>query len=121
MFYYSSSNKRFAQQLRKEQTEEEKKLWYSFLRTYNPQFRRQKQFGHFIVDFYCSAAKLVVELDGGQHYEDAEIEYDRKRTDYLNGLGLTVLRFTNTEVNTHFSEICSCIDNYVKQDERRTP
>ena len=116
MFYYSSANKPFAQELRKEQTDAERKLWYLFLRTYKPQFRRQKCFGTYIVDFYCSSAKLIVELDGGQHYEAGQLEYDHKRTEYLNNLGLTVLRFTNTDVNLRFNEVCSCIDHFIKQE-----
>ena len=113
--YYSPKTKNFARELRKNPTKEENKLWYEMLRTYKPQFRRQKQIGAYIVDFYCSAAKLIVELDGGQHYEEKNIEYDNKRTEYLNSLGLTVLRFTNRDVNTNFYGVCTCIDEYIKQ------
>ena len=113
--YYSTQTKSFAKELRRNPTKEESKLWYEMLRTYKPQFRRQKQFGKYIVDFYCSDAKLVVELDGGQHFEEKTIEYDNKRTEYLNSLGLTVMRFSNSDVNTNFYGVCSCIDDYIKQ------
>ena len=114
--YYSPKTKNFARELRKNPTKEENKLWYEMLRTYKPQFRRQKQIGAYIVDFYCSAAKLIVELDGGQHYEPEKIEYDNIRTTYLTSLGLTVMRFTNIEVNTNFFGVCTTIDNYIKSN-----
>ena len=66
---YNNKYKPLAQKLRREMTEEEKHLWYDFLRELPVQVRRQKQFGDYIVDFYCSSAKSVRELDGAQHYE----------------------------------------------------
>ena len=59
-----------ARSLRKEMTKEERHLWYDFLRAYPIRFSRQKVLGKYIADFYCAAAKLVIELDGGQHYEE---------------------------------------------------
>ena len=81
-----------AKQLRKDMTKEERHLWYDFLRPYPLRFSRQKILGKYIVDFYCAQAKLVIELDGSQHYEDANIEKDAERTAFLEGYGLTVLR-----------------------------
>ena len=98
-----------AQNLRKNMTKEENLLWYNFLRTYPLQFRRQYVIGNFIVDFYCHKAKLVVELDGAQHYKLPEQEKDAERTRYLESLGLRVLRFTNLEVLRQFDAVCQAI------------
>ncbi len=101
--------------LRKNMTDEERHLWYDFLRQYELNFRRQKPIGNYIVDFYCGKARLVVEIDGGQHYDEAAIVYDKKRTEYLNNQGLFVLRFTNREIHENFREVCEHIDNEVKR------
>ena len=103
-----------AQTLRKNQTKEEAKLWYQFLRKYPLQFRRQFQFGNYIVDFYCAKAKLVVELDGSGHYEPETITYDEQRTAYLHSLGLKVLRYGNNDVSQHFRQVCEVIDMEAK-------
>ena len=105
---------RHSQQLRKNMTKEERHLWYDFLKTYPVQFKRQVPFENYIVDFYCFQAKLVVELDGSQHYEPEEMEYDQKRTAYLEGLGLTVLRFSNLDIIKRFRAVCEMIDNMVQ-------
>jgi len=91
-------------------TKEESLLWYRFLSKYPFRFRRQYVIGDYIVDFYCHQAKLVVELDGSQHYEPEEAEKDRIRTKYLESLGLHVLRFTNLEVLQQFRAVCEAID-----------
>jgi very-short-patch-repair endonuclease len=86
--------------LRNNPTDPEYRLWY-FLRNGQldkRKFRRQESIGKYIVDFYCPGEKLVVELDGSQHLEDKNLEYDKKRDDYLRSLGLYVLRFKNEEV-----------------------
>ena len=70
----------FAKQLRKEMTKEERHLWYDFLRTHPVRFLRQKVLGEYIADFYSAEAKLVIELDGSQHYEDVNTEKDAERT-----------------------------------------
>ena len=82
----------FAKQLRKEMTKEERHLWYDFLRTYPVRFSRQKVLGKYIADFYCAEAKLVIELDGSQHFEEVNTEKDTERTIFLEGYGLTVIR-----------------------------
>ena len=85
-----------AQELRKSATKEENHLWYDFLKDYPIQFNRQKPFGPYFTDFYCDKAKLVIELDGSQHYEGNAPEYDAVRTEYLEKVEkLTVLRFTS--------------------------
>ena len=72
-----------ARALRKEMTKEERHLWYDYLRAYPVRFSRQKVLGNYIVDFYCARAKLVIELDGSQHYEDGNLIYDAQRTAFL--------------------------------------
>ena len=103
-----------SQRLRKNATKEENRLWYNFLRLYQPQFRRQYVIGNYIADFYCHKAKLVVELDGSQHYEPKKMEYDRARTAYLESLGLYVLRLSNLDVIRQFGNVCDHIDHTVK-------
>ena len=104
-----------AKQLRKEMTKEERHLWYDFLRSYPIRFSRQKVLGKYIVDFYCAEAKLVIELDGSQHYETANAQKDNERTVFLKGYGLTVIRVPNNEVNQNFRGVCEYIDGAVKQ------
>ena len=99
-----------AQTLRKNMTKEERKLWYEYLHSYPLRFRRQVAFGNYILDFYCAAAKLAVELDGSQHYEPDEQRYDENRTAYLNSIGISVLRFSNLEVLQNLSGVCQAID-----------
>ena len=111
-------NKQFvplAKQLRKEMTKEERHLWYDFLRSYPVRFSRQKVLGKYIADFYSAEAKLVIELDGSQHYEDRGIEKDADRTAFLEGYGLTVIRIPNNEVSRNFRGVCEHIDATVKQ------
>ena len=94
-------------QLRNEQTPQERHLWYDFLRTASPRWNRQYIIDNYIVDFFCRRAKLVVELDGSQHYDESGlIEYDKIRTEFLAALGLKVLRFTNSEIDKNFSSVC---------------
>ena len=107
--------KKNAQSLRKSQTKEESLLWYQFLRRYPLQFRRQYVIGSYIVDFYCHRAKLVVELDGSQHYDTEGINRDAERTQYLESVGLMVLRFSNLDVLQCFQSVCEMIDNVVKE------
>ena len=104
-----------ARNLRKNMTKEERHLWYDFLRSYPVKFLRQKILGKYIVDFYCAEAKLIVELDGSQHYEDKGREYDTERTAYLEQYDVRVLRIPNNEVNQNFSGACEYIDLAVKQ------
>ena len=104
-----------AKKLRSNMTKEERHLWYDFLRSYPVKFLRQKILGKYIVDFYCAEAKLIVELDGSQHYEEKEIKYDAERTNYLEQYGIRVLRIPNNEVNRNFAGICEHIDLAVKQ------
>lgn len=104
-----------AKQLRKEMTKEERHLWYDFLRTYPVRFSRQKVLGKYIVDFYSAQAKLIIELDGSQHYEKDNAEKDAERTAFLKGYGLTIIRIPNNAVNNNFRGVCEYIDTIVKQ------
>ena len=103
--YYDPSNRVRAQRLRREMTRQERHLWYDCLKNAPVTFRRQKQFGHYIVDFYCAGAQLVVEIDGGQHYEAEGRGYDAARDAYLRSLGLRVLRFSNREIDGSFDGV----------------
>ena len=91
-----------AQRLRREMTKEERHLWYDFLKRLPVTFHRQKVIGRYIVDFYCASAKLVIELDGSQHYETENMEADAVRDEYLNSLGLTVKRYSNRDIILRF-------------------
>ena len=105
----------YAKTLRKSMTKEERHLWYDFLRTYPVRFSRQKVLGKYIADFYSAEAKLVIELDGSQHYEGRNMEKDAERTTFLEGYGLTVIRIPNNEVSRNFQGVCAYIDTAAKQ------
>ena len=96
-----------AQKLRREMTKEERRLWYDFLKQLPVTVNRQKVIGQFIVDFYCASAKLVIELDGSQHYEDEGVVSDRERDHALNKLGITVVRYSNDDINRNFDGVCA--------------
>ena len=104
-----------AKALRKNMTKEEARLWYQFLCRYPQRFRRQYIIGNYIADFYCHQAKLVVELDGSQHCDPGNMEYDQQRTEYLLSQGLKVLRFSNLDVMGRFKSVCEAIDMEVKE------
>jgi len=110
-----------AQTLRKNMTKEEAHLWYQFLCRYPFRFRRQYVIGNYIADFYCHQAKLVVELDGSQHYSPEEKEYDQRRTNYLQSQGLFVLRFSNSDVMGRFRDVCEAIDMTAKERTAQNP
>ena len=110
----NEKTKRNAQTLRRNMTKEERHLWYDFLKSYPVQFRRQYAIGTYIVDFYCYNAHLVVELDGSQHCTPEAVEYDKKRSAYLNRQGLFVLRISNLDVIREFAGVCELIDRTVK-------
>ena len=99
-----------ARRLRREMTPYERKLWYLFLRKYPVKIYKQRIIGSFIVDFYCSSARLVIELDGSQHYEPQGMAYDSERSAFLNALGLEILRFSNRDIDRNFHGVCEQID-----------
>ena len=105
-----------AQKLRKNMTKEEAHLWYQCLCSAKYRFRRQYVIGNYIVDFYCHQSKLVVELDGSQHYTPEEKKYDDARTSYLEKQGLKVVRFSNLDIVYRFRDVCENI--YQIMEER---
>ena len=98
-----------ASSLRKEMTKEERHLWYDFLRYCHPRFRRQEIISGYILDFFSHTAKLAVELDGSQHCEPRALEYDKKRTAHLQSLGITLVRYSNLDVQNNFEGVCQHI------------
>ena len=105
----------FARFLRKNMTPEEKHLWYDFLRHYPVKIYKQRIIDNFIADFYCHKAKLVIELDGSQHYTPEGKTYDAARTEILERYGLTVIRFFNKDINEAFDGVCYMIDKAIKE------
>ena len=87
-------------------TQEEKHLWYDFLKTLPQTINRQKIIGKYIVDFYCASAKIVIELDGAQHYDTNGKKSDHERDLYLKTHGITVLRYSNTDIHKRFDAVC---------------
>ena len=104
-----------ARQLRKNMTLEERILWYQYLRTHPVKFYRQRVLGQYIADFYCAKAKLVIELDGSQHYSPEGLLKDRIRTEKLAEFGMTVIRIPNTDVLKNLRGVCAYIDEYLRQ------
>ena len=104
-----------AKALRKNMTKEERHLWYDFLRRYPVRFSRQKILGKYIVDFYSASAKLVIELDGSQHYEEAGLAYDFERDRFLSEYGVKIVRIPNNAVNENFDGVCEYLDQEIQQ------
>ena len=116
MLPYNRNLKQYSRQLRKNMTDAERRIWAKIrmkqLKGY--QFYRQKPIGDYIVDFFCPRVKLVIEVDGSQHFSDETTEYDKIRSEYLSSLGLKVLRFTNTEVLTHIESVIESINENIE-------
>ena len=109
-------NKNIARVLRNNMTQWESKLWYQFLKGHPVKFRRQQRIEGYIVDFYASEAKVVIELDGSQHYEEDEnINKDKERDEVLQGKGLIVLRIQDYDVTTSFDGVCEYINEELKR------
>ena len=107
---YNASLKLKAQELRRNATRQENHLWYDYLRNHPCQFRRQKQFDRYIVDFYCGSANLAIELDGAPHFTEEGKVHDRARDAHFRSISLRVIRFTNDDVDRRFDEVCRRID-----------
>ena len=112
---YNKQNIPFAKELRKNMTPWERKLWYEFLRFYPVRFQRQKAIGNYIVDFYCAKARMVVELDGGGHYYQEQMQKDALRTAELESMDLQVIRICNLDIDRNFRGVCEYLDMKVKQ------
>lgn len=104
-----------ARALRKNMTPQERHLWYDFLRDYPIKIYKQRIIGRYIADFYCASAKLVIEIDGSQHYDEAGARHDAERSAFLEHLGLTVVRYSNADVNVRFREVCEEIDRLIRE------
>ena len=100
-------------ELRHKMTPMEKKLWYSFLRTYPVKMYKQRPIRTFVADFYCPLARLVIELDGSQHYTEQGMQYDKERSAVFEQYGVQVLRFRNQDVSAHFEMVCEQIHEAV--------
>lgn len=105
----------YAKKLRKDMTAQERKLWYCFLKAYPVKFYRQRAIDNFIADFYCAKARLTIELDGSQHYEESGKMKDAARTAALEKYGIKIIRFSNEDINKNFSSVCAQIDLIVKK------
>lgn len=115
---YTQYNKNLiepARKLRKEMTPQERHLWFVFLKNYPVKFVRQRPIYKFIADFYCSRAKLIIEIDGSQHYTEEGIEYDSIRSEIINILGVEVIRFSNYDIDNNFEGVCFEIDRIVSE------
>lgn len=111
-------NTNLARNLRKNLTPQERKLW-NMLRNhqfYGYEFRRQYPIGDYIVDFICREKKIIVEIDGGQHNEQNNIQYDIKRTEFLHSIGYKVLRFWNNEVDNNIEGVFEIIKQEIPVD-----
>ena len=101
--------------LRRNMTPEERHLWYDFLKKLPLTIHRQKVIGRYIADFYCAEGKIVIEVDGSQHYTDEGKEYDENRTYVINQFNVRVIRFSNHDINTNFQSVCMEIDKVVSE------
>ena len=105
-----------ARKLRQRMTKEELHLWCDYLRDLSVTVKRQWQIGKYIVDFYIPSIKLVIEIDGGQHYDDgANQAHDEARTNYLNKLGITVVSYTTLDIRNNFDDVCDNIASHLTQ------
>ncbi len=109
-----------ARTLRKNMTKEERHLWYDFLKSYPIRFLRQKVIDNYNGDFYCHSTRLIIELDGSQHYEEKGLLKDKIRTGKMEKRNLTVIRIPNNEVNRNFEGVCQYIDIAVKESLRQS-
>ena len=117
-FEFTGYNKKLIEPtrlLRKNMTRHEKHLWYDFLSKYPVKFVKQRPIDNFIADFYCSKAKLIIEIDGSQHYTVEGKSYDDLRTEIINKYGVTVIRFSNYDIDKNFEGVCIEIDKIVKE------
>lgn len=116
---YNTKLRESANYLRQNMTPQERKLWFCFLRDYPIKFYNQRVIDKFVVDFYCSRAKLVIEVDGSQHYTQEGAAHDRERTAILSKHELKVLRFSNLEIDRDFQAVCEMIHQTVEEQIAR--
>ena len=111
MYSYNKKLVPNAQELRKNMTAEERHLWYDFLKKLPIPVKRQKNIENYILDFYIPSAKLAIEIDGRQHKLVENREDDRIRDEFLNSLGITVVRYTNDDIRDRFQAVAKDILN----------
>ena len=104
-----------AKELRRDMTPQEKQLWYHFLQHYPTKVYKQRIIDSFIADFYCSAARLVIEVDGKQHYTEQGLAYDEQRAAIISRYGIEVIRFTNQEIDEKFKLVTEKIDLKIRE------
>jgi very-short-patch-repair endonuclease len=127
MLPYNKKLKSRSRELRSSMTDAEIKLWTKLKRKqiHQLQFCRQKPIGNFIVDFYCPKARLVIEIDGGQHYREQGVLQDAARDSCVRGLGLEVIRFSNRDVLYNLDGVLAVIVDRVEKalegEEIKTP
>jgi very-short-patch-repair endonuclease len=116
MLPFNRKLKPLARNLRTNMTDAEQLIWSKIRRKQigDLKFYRQKNIGHYIVDFYCPKEKLIVEIDGGQHYENKGMKKDQERDKYLQGLGLTILRFSDIDVFKNIDGVMERIHEQIK-------
>ena len=116
MLPFERKLKPLARNLRSNMTDAEQFIWSKIKRKQinDAQFYRQKNIGHYIVDFYCPRGKLVIEIDGGQHYDKEGFEKDQIRDRNLQELGLTILRFSDLDVLKNIDGVLERIHEHLK-------
>ena len=114
-YMYNKALNQVAKDLRNNPTPEEEKLWFDFFRNYPVKCRRQKIIEKYVADFYCPSAKLVIEIDGKQHYGEEAKEYDAVRTEVFALHGVEVIRISNEDVNNNFESVCDYIDKEIQK------
>ena len=107
--------------LRRNMTRQEKHLWYDFLRDYPVKIYKQRIIDNFIADFYCHSARLIIELDGSQHYTNQGKANDKARTEILERYGIRVLRFSNKDIDEKFDGVCQMIDKVINERIDHSP
>ena len=112
---YNKALKPYAQKLRREMTKEEQHLWYQFFKPQGIKAKRQQIIRTFIVDFYIPSASLAIELDGSQHYEQEARIRDAERDAALSRIGILVLRYSNSDINLRFRDVCMDILLHIHQ------
>ena len=103
----------YSRDLRRNMTGEERHLWYDFLKTLPMPVNRQRVIGQYIADFYISSAKIVIELDGSQHFEDEGLRKDAERDKCFEKMGILVLRYSNYDIKNSFDVVCQDILNNI--------
>ncbi len=116
MLPFNIKLKPLARNLRNNMTDAERLIWSKLRRKQinNIQFYRQKNIGNYIVDFYCPKGKLIIEIDGGQHYDYETNNKDQTRDCYLQKLGFTIMRFSNADVLKSIDAVIERISDYLK-------